>query len=88
MKIEIVKFIRLENFNAIYIDSKPPRLEAKVVFDRDNISQKLITQAGWQIITSFIVFYAFTANSMPFAINTRTRAFCFIFSLYFYTPLA
>lgn len=39
MNIEIIDF---ENLQFIYVASKPPRLEAKIVFDRDNISQKLI----------------------------------------------
>jgi hypothetical protein len=40
MKVELIE---LENgFKVIYISSKPPRIEAKVIFDRDDISQKLI----------------------------------------------
>jgi len=37
-----VDVIELEDFKVLYVSSKPPRLEAKVVFDRDNISQKLV----------------------------------------------
>jgi hypothetical protein len=38
-----VDIIELENdFKVLYVSSKPPRIEAKIVFDRDSISQKLI----------------------------------------------
>ena len=37
-----VEVIEVDNFKVLYVSSKPPRLEAKIVFDRDNISQKLV----------------------------------------------
>lgn len=37
-----VEIIDLEEFNVLHVLSKPPRIEAQVVFDRDNISQKLL----------------------------------------------
>jgi len=40
--IDNIDIIELESFIVLHIKSKPHRIEAKVVFDRDNISQKLI----------------------------------------------
>ncbi len=40
-KIDI-EIIEVEQFEIIHIASNPPRIESKVTFDRDNISQKLI----------------------------------------------
>ena len=37
-----VKTLDIDGYKMIYIDTKPPRLEAKVEFNRDHISQKLI----------------------------------------------
>lgn len=37
-----IEILEIEQFNIIHILSNPPRLESKVMFDRDNISQKLI----------------------------------------------
>lgn len=37
-----VDLVDVDGFKVLYIRSKPPRLEAKVIFDRDHISQKLI----------------------------------------------
>jgi hypothetical protein len=42
METDNIDIIELENFKILHIKSKPQRIEAKVVFDRDNISQKLI----------------------------------------------
>ena len=39
VKIEVLEFDELK---ILHILSKPPRIEAKIVFERDNISQKLI----------------------------------------------
>jgi hypothetical protein len=40
-KIDI-EVVKLEEFVMLHVLSTPPRIESKVVFDRDNISQKLI----------------------------------------------
>ena len=40
-KIDI-ETINVEGFVILHVLSKPPRIETKVVFDRDNISQKLL----------------------------------------------
>jgi len=37
-----VEIIELEEFNVLHFMSRPPRIEAQVIFDRDHISQKLI----------------------------------------------
>jgi hypothetical protein len=37
-----IELIDADNFKILHIYSNPPRLEAKVLFDRDHISQKLI----------------------------------------------
>jgi len=37
-----IELIDLDGFKILYICSKPQRIEAKVIFDRDHISQKLI----------------------------------------------
>jgi len=37
-----VELIDVDSFKVLHICSSPPRLEAKVIFDRDHISQKLI----------------------------------------------
>jgi len=36
------KVIEVEGFKIIYVRSNPPRLVAKIVFDRDHISQRLV----------------------------------------------
>lgn len=37
-----IDLLDVEDFKVLLINSKPPRIEAKVIFDRDHISQKLI----------------------------------------------
>jgi len=37
-----IKEIDVNGFNVLLVKSRPPRLEAKIVFDRDQISQKLL----------------------------------------------
>ena len=37
-----IEVLEVEQFSIIHILSNPPRIESNVVFDRDNISQKLI----------------------------------------------
>jgi hypothetical protein len=37
-----VELIDVDNFKILHVCSSPPRLEAKIIFDRDHISQKLI----------------------------------------------
>ena len=39
---DILEVITVDGFNMIYFKSVPPCLEAKVIFDRDHISQKLV----------------------------------------------
>lgn len=37
-----IDLLDVEDFKVLLINSKPPRIEARVIFDRDHISQKLI----------------------------------------------
>jgi len=37
-----IELIDSDNFKILHVCSSPPRLEAKIIFDRDHISQKLI----------------------------------------------
>jgi len=37
-----IELLDVDDFKVLLIHSRPPRLEAKVIFDRDHISQKLI----------------------------------------------
>lgn len=41
-KLIDVEIIELDEFSVVHFLAKPPRIEAQVVFDRENISQKLL----------------------------------------------